>query len=127
MTIEAESPRSRPTTPDFDNYLYGQDWSGHPRSLALTKLERGDALFFVASLAPYDSYVYARRDELLRSYQVGGGKNKYVIGFFTVDGVAEVAAFKSSPRLALALLNVLYIQEAGEAPLDMMSLKEELE
>jgi hypothetical protein len=26
--------------PDFDSYLYGQDRSGHPRSLALTKLER---------------------------------------------------------------------------------------
>jgi hypothetical protein len=112
--------------PDFDNYLYGQDWSGHPRSLALTKLGRGDVLFFVASLAPYDSYVYARRDELLRSYQAGR-RNKYVIGFFTVDGVAEVKAFKSSPRLAQALLNVLYMQEAGEAPPDTMSLKEELE
>jgi hypothetical protein len=112
--------------PDFDNYLYGQDWSGHPRSLTLRKLERGDVLFFVASLAPYDPYVYARRDELLRSYQAGR-RNKYVIGFFTVDGVAEVEAFKSSPRLALALLNVSYMQEAGEAPLDMTSLKEELE
>jgi len=112
--------------PDFDNYLYGQDWSRHPRSLALTKLERGDVLFFVASLVPYDPYVYARRDELLRSYQVGR-RNKYVIGFFTVEGVAGVEAFKSSPRLALALLNVSYMQEAGEAPIDMTSLKEELE
>jgi hypothetical protein len=117
--------------PDFDNYLYGQDsrehpWRKHPRSLTLTKLERGDVLFFVASLAPYDSYVYARRDELLRSYQAGR-RNKYVIGFFTVDGVAEVVAFKSSPRLALALDNVRFMQEEGEALFDMTSLEKELE
>jgi hypothetical protein len=85
--------------PDFDNYLYGQPLDKDPRSRVLRNLEHGDVLFFVASLAPYDSYVYARRDELLRSYQVGR-RNKYVIGFFTVDGVAEVEAFKSSPRLA---------------------------
>jgi len=112
--------------PDFDNYIYGQDLSEHPRSFTLRKLERGDIIFFVASLAPYDPNIYAKRDELLRRYQVGR-KNKYIIGFFTVKSVADVAVFKSSPRLTLALLNIWHMQEGGEVPLDMSSLEKELE
>ncbi len=112
--------------PDFDNYIYGQDLSEHPRSFTIRKLERGDILFFVASLAPYDSDIYAKRDELLRQYQAGR-RNKYIIGFFTVESVADVAVFKSSPRLTLALLNIWHMQEGGEATLDVSSLEKELE
>jgi hypothetical protein len=112
--------------PDFNNYIYGQDLSEHPRSFTLRKLERGDVLFFMASLAPYDPDIYAKREELLRRYQAGR-RNKYIIGFFTVESVAHVAAFKSSPRLTLALLNIWHMQEGGEAPLDKSSLEKELE
>jgi hypothetical protein len=89
--------------PDFDNFLYGQPSDKDPRSLVLRKLERGDLLFFVASLAPYDPHVYAKRDELLRSYQVGR-RNKYVIGFFTVDGVARVEVFPRDQQSQMRLL-----------------------
>lgn len=110
--------------PDFDNYTYGQPVKEYPRSRVLEKLREGDVLFFVSSLAPYDSKVYQEKNALLLNFQ-RGKKNKYIVGFFTVKGVARVFVFKSIPRLALALLNVAYYEE-GEAPLDMKNLEEEL-
>lgn len=111
--------------PDFSNYTYGQPVDEYPRSRVLEKLREGDVVFFVSSLAPYDIEVYQERDVLLPNFQ-RGKKNKYIIGFFTVKGVARVFVFKSAPRLALALLNVAYYEE-GEVDLDTKNLEEDLE
>lgn len=109
--------------PEFDHYTYGQHVGDYPRFQTLTKLEEGNILFFFASLAPYDPSVYERKDTSLRNHQLGK-KNKYVIGFFTVQGVAQVYVLKSDPRLALTLLNLL---GEGEPPLDLKDLTSELE
>jgi hypothetical protein len=109
--------------PDFDNYIYGQYLRRHPKSFTIRKLERGDIVFFVASLAPYDPKVYAERDRL-RRYQIGR-RNKYIIGLFTVESIAEVIAFKSSPRLAQALLSI-WRAEGEKAPLNISGLESEL-
>jgi len=92
----------------------------------LTKLKEGDVVFFFASLAPFDKRAYEDRDEFLKHYQ-RGKKNKYVIGFFTVKGVAQVFVFNSSPRFALALLNIRVLEEEGSAPLDIDDIAKELE
>ena len=97
----------------------------YPRIKSLEKLRKGDILFFLASLAPYNPEIYSQNITSLKSYQIGR-KNKYIIGFFKVDGVAEVFVFKSSPRLALALLNVRAFQESGEFPLEIRDMKQEL-
>jgi len=110
--------------PDFENYIYGQDLSPHPRARALSNLRVGDVVFFVFSLAPYDPEVYRDKDNRLLNFQ-RGRRNKYVTGFFTVKDVAKVYVFKSSGRLALALLNIPY-HEQGESLLDMKSLEKEL-
>jgi hypothetical protein len=119
------SNRSVHFDPDFENYTYGQPVAEYPRSKVLEKIEEGDVVFFISSLAPYDSQIYKERDTSLQNFQ-RGKKNKYVIGFFTVKGVARVFVFKSKPRLTLALQNVL-AQEEGEAPLDMIDLEKDLE
>ena len=111
--------------PNFENFTYGQHGGVYPRIKSLEKLRKGDFLFFIASLAPYDAEVYTQDIFSLKSYQVGK-KNKYVIGFFEVDGVAEVFAFKSSPRLTLALFCIWSFQESGEVPLEMRDMKQEL-
>jgi len=112
--------------PDFDNCTYGQHGGAYPRVQTLRKLAEGDALFFFASLASYDSSVYEHKDTLLRNYQLGK-KNKYVIGVFTVQGVADVWILKTTLPLAFALLNVMFLEEEGKAPLEMRDYKEELE
>ena len=109
--------------PEFDLYTYGQHGGDYARVQALTKLKQGDILFFFASLAPYDPSVYERRDDSLRKHQLGK-KNKYIIGFFTVQGVAQVYVLKSDRRLALTLINLL---GEGEPPLDLRDLTSELE
>jgi len=111
--------------PDFDQHIYGQDLSPHPRAYTLRKLEKGDMLFFVASLAPYDAVVYEQKDALLKNYQ-SRKKNKYLIGFFTVKGVSEIHALQSTPRLALALLGIRVFEEEGEKLFDFSDLNEEL-
>lgn len=111
--------------PDFENYTYGQPVAEYPRSKVLEKIEKGDIVFFVCSLAPYDSRIYKDRDVLLQNFQ-RGKKNKYVIGFFTVKGVARVFVLKSAPRLTLALQNIS-AQEDGEVALDMRDLEKDLE
>lgn len=109
--------------PEFDHYTYGQHAGDYARVQTLIKLKQGDILFFFASLAPYDPSVYECRDDSLRKHQLGK-KNKYVIGFFTVQGVAQVYVLKSDPRLALTLISLL---EEGEPPLDLRHLTSELE
>jgi len=111
--------------PDFDNYTYGQPVDYYPRSRVLENLKQGDAVFFVSSLAPYDTEVYKEKDMMLQNFQ-RGRKNKYVIGFFTVRGVARVFVLKSDARLALALLNVASYGE-GEASLEMKGMEDDLE
>jgi len=111
--------------PDFNNYTYAQPVDEYPRSRVLEKLKEGDVIFFVSSLAPYDPRVYQEKDALLPNFQ-RGKKNKYVIGFFTIKGVARVFVFRSAPRLALALLNVAYYEE-GELDLDIKTLEKDLE
>ena len=96
--------------PEFDHYTYGQHGGDYARAQTLTKLKQGDILFFFASLAPYDLGFYERRDDCLRKHQLRK-KNKYVIGFFSVQGVAQVYVLKSDPRLALTLISLL---EEGE-------------
>lgn len=111
--------------PDFDNYTYGQPVDYYPRSRVLEKLEEGDVIFFVSSLAPYDTEAYKEKDMMLQNFQ-RGKKNKYVTGFFTVSGVARVFVLKSDARLGLALLNVALCEE-GEAPLEMKGIENYLE
>lgn len=108
--------------PDFIRFTYAEPVIGSPKNRALLRLEKGDILFFFASLAPYDSDVYKSRDTLLKNCQTGK-KNKYVIGFFTVQGVAQVFVLKSDPRLALTLFNLL----EAEPPLDLKDLTSEIE
>ena len=112
--------------PDFNNFTYGQHGGVYPRVKSLEKLREGNFIFFVASLAPYDPGIYKGDITSLKSYQVGM-KNKYVIGFFKVKGVAEAFVFKFSPRLALTLLNIVSFQESGEMPLEMGEMRQELE
>ncbi|MEM3759594.1 MAG: hypothetical protein QXZ02_00620 [Candidatus Bathyarchaeia archaeon] len=111
--------------PDFDNCTYGQPVDYYPRSRVLENLKLGDVVFFVSSLAPYNAKVYEEKDVMLWNFQ-RGKKNKYVIGFFTVRGVARVFVFKSDARLALALLNVALCEE-GEAPLRIGDIRTDLE
>jgi len=80
--------------PNFENFTYGEPVEERPRYYAFTRLNEGDVIFFIASLAPYDPKVYERRDKPLRKYQLHkyqvGKKNEYVIGFFKVSGIAKV-------------------------------------
>lgn len=91
--------------PDFKNFTYGQHGGEYSKIIALEKLEKGDYLFFLASLAPFNKEIYKEK-RMIKKYQVGQ-KNKHIIGFFKVDAVARVDALKSQPSLALALLNFL--------------------
>ncbi|MEM0212528.1 MAG: hypothetical protein QXM35_07740, partial [Candidatus Methanomethylicia archaeon] len=91
--------------PSFDSYTYGEPDRLRAKSRALLKLKQGDILFFIASLAPYDPDAYKGRDKLLKTHQ-RGKKNKYVIGFFIIKGVARVYTIKSDRRLMLALLKL---------------------
>jgi len=91
--------------PSFDSYTYGEPDRLRAKSRALLKLKQGDILFFIASLAPYDPDTYKGRDKLLKTHQ-RGKKNKYVIGFFIIKGVARVYTIKSDRRLMLALLKL---------------------
>ena len=83
--------------PEFQRFTYGQPifYEGEHftgeivRTQTLKKLRKGNVLFFFASLAFYNADIYKLKDFSLRSYQVGR-KNKYVIGCFTIEGVAEV-------------------------------------
>jgi len=111
--------------PNFKHFTYGQHGGIYPRVKVLEKLREGDILFFIASLAPYNPDVYKGDITSLKPYQVGK-KNKYVIGYFKVEGVAEAFVFKSSHRLTLALLNVWSFQESGEIPLDLREMRQEL-
>lgn len=91
--------------PDFQNFTYGQHGGEYSKVIALEKLKKGDYLFFLASLAPFNKEIYKDK-RLIKEYQVGR-KNKHLIGFFKLDAVAKVDALKSQPNLALALLNFL--------------------
>lgn len=75
--------------PNFNEYTYAEPNNSEPKQKALKKLNEGDILFFVSSLAPYNTSVYQKRDTKLRRYQ-RGRKNKYVTAFFTVEGIAIV-------------------------------------
>jgi hypothetical protein len=110
--------------PEFENFTYAQPVDKYPRSEAFRHLEAGDIVFFVFSLSPYNPDVYRERDSKLRAYQIGK-KEKYVTGFFTVQGVAQISILKSKPRLTLALRNVA-VSEEGEQALSAEDLKEEL-
>ena len=111
--------------PNFEYFTYGQHCGVYQRVKSLEKLREGDFIFFFSSLTPYDPDVYKGDITSLKSYQVGK-KNKYVIGFFKVEGVAETFVFKSSPKLTLALLNVWSFQESGKMPLEMKEMGQEL-
>lgn len=97
--------------PDFkkisDRYRYGEP-ANSAKGQALRKLERGSPIFFVASLAPYDAEVYQAKDFRLKNHQ-RGNKNKYVIGFFTIqerknDGSIEIFGDEEySTRLTYAV------------------------
>lgn len=110
--------------PDYDNYTYGQPAAEYPRSRVLEKLREGDFVFFVSSLAPYNSEAYRDKDALLRKFQ-RGKKDKYVTGFFTVRGAAKVYVLRSTPELALPLLNLAFHE--GNAHLDMATLEKSFE
>lgn len=110
--------------PNFEHFTYGQHGGNYPRVKSLEKLQEGDFIFFLASLAPYDPNVYKGNIISLKSYQVGR-KNKYAIGFFKVEGVADVFVFKSKPRIARAFLNIYAFQESGEMPLEMRGMRQE--
>jgi len=112
--------------PNFDNFTYGQPVDNYPRSRVLENLKSDDVIFFVSSLAPYDNETYANKDTFLKHYQIRR-KNKYVFGFFTVQGVARVTVLKSEPKLALPLLSIASFQENGEQLIDLDSAKESLD
>jgi hypothetical protein len=111
--------------PDFYNYTYGQPVAKYPRSQVLDKLKEDALVFFVASLAPYDPFVYQKRDSLLKSFQCGK-KDKYVVGFFTVKALVNVFVLKSTEKLAGALLNI-GLCEDGVSSLDLKDFKQEVE
>jgi hypothetical protein len=111
--------------PNFDNFTYGEPFKEQPKFWTLMKLAEGDLIFFIASLAPYNPEIYEKRDALLRSYQVGR-RDKYVVGFFKVKGIAEVYVMKIKPRLAYAMLNIYVLLEEGVSPLDLKSLRHEV-
>jgi hypothetical protein len=91
--------------PDFNNFTYGQPVEEIPRFWVLKKLKEADMIFFIASLAPYDAEVYKEKDIVLRNFQ-RGKKNKYVIGFFTIKGVALAKASKSQLEITSLSGNV---------------------
>jgi hypothetical protein len=87
--------------PEFVNYTSGQPNNGSSKVQTLQKLHHGDYLFFLASLAPYDRSAYSqKRREYLRAFQ-REKKNKYVIGFFLVQGVANISVKSNSANLTL--------------------------
>lgn len=110
--------------PEFENYTYAQPVANYPRSKGLQNLKEGNIIFFIFSLAPYNAEVYREKDSRLKSFQKGR-KEKYVAGFFTVQGVAQISILKSEPRLALALLNVAK-SEDGETLIEEQEIDEEL-
>jgi hypothetical protein len=71
--------------PSFATKTYGEPNNDEPKQLALKRLDCGDYIFFVSSLAPYHPSVYSEYS-ILREYQKGR-LNKYVIGFFEVTGL----------------------------------------
>jgi len=112
--------------PEFNTFTYGEPVTEYSKFLTLQKLEEGDVLFFVASLAPFDPDVYARRDISIWHYQEGR-RNKYIIGFFQIGSVTRAYVIKSAPKMALALLNQFFFLEEGKAPINLKKLKVELD
>jgi hypothetical protein len=77
--------------PDFEGCTYG-DAIDTSKGRQIAKLDEGDYIFFVASLAPYVREAYNGRNEgLIRSCQKGK-MAKYVIGYFEVQ--ASYSAIK---------------------------------
>lgn len=107
--------------PDFNHFTYAQHGGKYSRFQTVTKLRQGDVLFLLASLAPYKYEVYKNMDGALEGYQ-RGRKNKYIIGFFTVQGVARVNVIRSNPRLAITLFSIL----EDERPINLNEAASEL-
>ena len=83
--------------PEFEGPTFGQPNNDSSKVKALQKLHEDDFLFFLASLVPYDPRAYRERRYFLKSYQ-REKKNKYIIGFFKVQGVASVKVKPGSPE-----------------------------
>ena len=75
--------------PDFDNFTYS-DPLDEIRGRMLSKLNRGDYLFFVSSLAPFNANAYLGGNrKLIKSWQKGK-MAKYLVGYFEIQSVYNV-------------------------------------
>ena len=85
--------------PDFKNFTYDQYVARDtPRSKIFENLEEGNILFFVCSMAFYNEAAYKDRDNKIKYYQ-SGKRHKYIFGFFTITGVAEVTISKDDIKI----------------------------
>jgi len=75
--------------PDFYNMTYG-DRHDDPRGKQIWRLEPGDYVFFVASLAPFvkDAYSIRTRSNIRRFQK--GQMAKYIVGYFKIHKVYEI-------------------------------------
>ncbi len=76
--------------PDLVHGTYA-DPLGSRRAMQLARLEEGDYLFFVASLAPFDPEVYKVRNVSWMQSHQRGRMRKMLIGYFWVAGVYAIS------------------------------------
>ena len=70
--------------PDFEYFTYG-DSIDTSKGTQISKLNEGDYIFFVESLAPYIKEAYAGRNKDLIRYYQRRNMAKFVIGYFKVQ------------------------------------------
>jgi hypothetical protein len=91
-------------------YTYGENDTSR-----LWKLEPGSLIFFYGSLVPYDFKVYKERRTVIafKEYQ-RFKKNRYVIGFFTVRGIAVVSVDRNWKISVTSSKGVVLTEEIKE-------------
>lgn len=105
--------------PDFEHFTYG-DSVDTSKGSQISKLDEGDFIFFVASLAPYKREAYAGRYEnLIRHYQ-RRNMAKFAIGYFKVQAAYEAVKTSddSTPLLYAPSSDDSVHESLDEATLD---------
>jgi hypothetical protein len=88
--------------PNFEGCTYG-DAVDTSKGIQISKLDEGNYIFFVASLAPYVKEAYNGRNEGLIRYYQKGNMGKYVIGYFEVQAAYFASKMPNDDPTPLSL------------------------